>query len=164
MRELERIKHFLSYNPETGEFIWVNRPSCRSKIKCDDIAGCINAKGYRVIQIFGTQYYAHRLAWAFVHGVMPNDDIDHINGDKDDNRLFNLRSANRNQNQANIRAPKTNKLGIKGVCKVKDRNLFSAKIVVNGRRKHLGYFKNVENAAEVYAAAAKRYFGEFAKT
>ena len=95
-RELREI---LSYNPHNGVFRWKVRLSPRSNP--GEQAGHINGRGYRTIKIRGKHYYAHRLAWLYHTGYFPNDEIDHINNDKLDNRLVNLREVTRWENQQN---------------------------------------------------------------
>ena len=106
------IKVLLEYNPDTGELTW--RISS-GKAKRSSVAGCV-IKGYRKIGIQGRYFPAHRLAWLIHHGVDPVSDLDHINGDRDDNRIANLRIATQSQNMHNRRADKDNTSGYKGVC------------------------------------------------
>src|SRR5690554_2331296 len=93
----------LSYDPETGHFHWAVQ---RSRIKVGMRAGSITDEGYVAIKVMGRSYKAHRLAWLFHYGSPVPEFIDHINGDRSDNRIANLREANRTQNQANSRAKK----------------------------------------------------------
>lgn len=86
----------MSYDPETGEFAWLIKPRQRA---CPLIAGSINAAGYRQICIKGKFYYAHRLAWFYVHKAWPKDEIDHINRVRHDNRLKNLQDIPLAQNR-----------------------------------------------------------------
>ena len=162
MKDIHKLKSILLYNEDTGKFTWKIKPP-RSKINVNDEAGCLDQKGYVKIQVQGVSYYGHRLAWAFIYDDWPSEEIDHVNCVKSDNRACNLRSANRSQNQANIPIRITNKLGIKGVSKVKGRNLFVAKIVVSGKREHLGYYKSTIEAGEAYRVAAEKYFGCFGR-
>jgi hypothetical protein len=97
------------------------------------------------------RYYAHRLAWLYVHGEWPNV-IDHINGDAGDNRIANLRSCSQQRNMQNIRASR-NKHGLTGVVFHRKSGLFHATIKVNKRATSLGYYKTAEEAHDAYLRA-----------
>ena len=115
----EDLKKILSYNPETGIFIWLLSTSPNQKI--GNIAGCIREKKYRIIQLNGLKYYSHRLAWFYMTGNWPKEELDHINGIKDDDRFVNLREVSRLENNWNSCKPKTNTTGIKGITNYKER-------------------------------------------
>ena len=158
---LSELKERLSYNPMTGVFLWKIRPRQRA---CSEIAGSVRSTdGYRQICIKQTMYKAHRLAWFYVHGVWPKEQIDHINGDKADNCIANLRLADFSKNQANSKRRSTNRSGFKGIWFHKFSGLWAATITVNRKPIHLGYFKTPEEAHEAYKAAAVQYFGEYAR-
>lgn len=156
----DELRRLLAYDPDTGVFVWMVRPARRVTVGA--VAGCTDAKGYRSIQIDGTQYYAHRLAWLHVHGVLPVADIDHINGDRSDNRMCNLRAATRVENSANRGANRNNTSGHKGVSWHKRDLKWRAKIAVGGIHRHLGYFDTAKEAHAAYCEAAKNIHGEFA--
>lgn len=105
----KRLKEVLDYDPATGVFTWRVELNARGKV--GDPAGC-NSWGYRVIRIDGRLYGAHRLVWLYVHGRWPDAMIDHVNGDRSDNRIENLREANSVQNAHNAKRP--NLMAIKG--------------------------------------------------
>jgi HNH endonuclease len=84
-----RLKEFLHYDPETGVFTWLVKP-CRN-ILAGSIAGNVMNEGYVMVKIDRKNYKAHRLAWLYVHGTFPPDQLDHINRGRADNRLCNLR-------------------------------------------------------------------------
>lgn len=154
----ERVRQMLSYEAETGVFTWVALSGRRAKI--GDRAGSFNKSiGYRVIGIDGARYYEHRLAWLWVTGSWPDNDIDHINCDKSDNRWTNLRGATMAQNIANIGSWRHNTSGLKGAHWSKAAQRWSSRI---GAR-HLGLFDTREEAHEAYVKAAKDKFGEFAR-
>lgn len=90
---------FLDYDPLTGHFTWKKRSSSRAS--AGSIAGRMQSLGYRQIKLRGKTFYAHRLAWLFVTGAMPAHEIDHINGNRDDNRFANLRDIPRRLNVQN---------------------------------------------------------------
>lgn len=152
------LKDFLHYDPETGHWAWlVSGRGTRSPR-----AGTVGKWGYIVIQFNGKLYRAHRLAWFYMTGEWPKEDIDHINRIKDDNRWCNLREASRSQNNINSGMRKHNTSGLKGVFYRSDRpKKWQAKIGLNGRGKHLGYFNTKEEAHAAYLAAARANYGDF---
>lgn len=158
---VERLRELLDYNPETGVF----KCRCRrGRLEAGDVAGAVNDRGYRIICCDGEFHRAHRLAWFLSHGRWPDGDIDHINGIRDDNRLANLREATRRQNNGNMRCPRHNTSGVKGVWWHKRGKKWAAGITLPGRRnKHLGLFHSKEEAAAAYLKAAEEHFGVFAR-
>jgi len=151
---VELLCEILNYDPNTGEFRW--RISGNGR-RLRDIAGSLNSKGYIVIGINGQIYYAHRLAWLWTHGTWPADQIDHINGDRADNRLSNLREATRSLNAQNIRtASKDSASGFLGISFRKDTGRWQARIQVKDRRLSLGYFSTPEEASAAYLTAKRR--------
>ena len=125
-------------------------------------AGTVDSSGYVRIR-FGNEYHrAHRLVWLLAHGIPVPDEIDHVNGVKSDNRPENLRKATRIENGANSRMRADNKTGFRGVFQVRD-GLFRAKININRRQIHLGYFSTVEEAAAARREGATRLMGAFAR-
>ena len=159
---LERLRSLLSYNPETGLFTWLVATSRCTKI--GKVAGHFG-KRYVDIKIDTRTYLAHRLAWLYMTGKWPLDQIDHINLDPHDNRWGNLREANASQNSANKIALATNSCGIKGVrlnpCSKK--NPWRADIWFDGKSTCLGTFATKEEAHAAYRGAAVALRGEFAR-
>lgn len=155
------LKELMTYDPETGEFRWIeDKYIGRSKNKRWPVAGCVNRKlGYLVIRFDGKLYYAHRLAWLYMTGKWPKNQIDHINGNKLDNRWSNIREATSAQNQMN--SPVKNKFGLKGIYKNKKR--FGVAIRHNNKRIYLGTYDTPEEAHEVYWEKAQELFGEYAR-
>lgn len=123
--------------------------------------GAIDAQGYRRIGIDRVFYKAHRLAWLYVHGVAPRDLMDHIDGNRDNNRIANLREATAAQNAANSKAKNPNSL--KGTSFNVRRNEWVAQIEAGGKNYCLGRFKSEQEAHAAYCAKADELFGEFAK-
>lgn len=160
------LRRLLCYNPFSGNFRW--RVSSSNRIHVGDIAGTIRIKrrfGRKVlaIRINGVQYYTHRLAFLYMRGHWPHNEIDHRDGNGTNNRWLNLREATHSQNQANCGPQKNNKLGIKRVCYDGKRKKYQARIMVRGQRMYLGSFNSIDEASKAYQQAANKYFGEFAR-
>lgn len=157
---LADIRDHLKYDPETGVFTWIQTASAR-RVKLGQRAGSQDRNGYRRITFCGQTFGEHRLAWYFHTGRMPEEFIDHINGDPSDNRICNLRPASRSENGCNRGA--ANPSLPKGVYFDVTRGQFRALIAKNGRKYHLGYFREAQPAAEAYRAAAADLHGEFVR-
>lgn len=153
----EYLKSILNYDPETGLFTWLVQKGKRVKI--GQKAGIIS-EGYIKIKIDGKKYFAHRLAWLYMTGEWPKDEIDHKNTIRGDNRWENLREATSQQNSFNISIRVNNKSGFKGVYKYKHYG-YRAAINFNGKITMLGLFATAKEAHEAYVKAAKEIFGEF---
>jgi len=151
------VKSILNYNPDTGVFVWEAQ---RKKIVVGSVAGGDNGHGYWVIRIDGRLYRAHQLAWLYVYGEWPDRQIDHINGNRSDNRISNLRLATQSQNNANTRVL-SSMSGIKGVGMHNGR--WRAQIRIDGKKVHLGYFDCPAVAHFAYQIAADNHFGEYAR-
>ena len=102
----EKLRELLYYNPETGIFRWKNTPS--RKVHANDIAGTIRPDDYVQIGIGKRYYLAHRIAWLYVHGYLPENDVDHINRNPSDNRIVNLREVSQQCNSRNTDNRKNN--------------------------------------------------------
>jgi hypothetical protein len=145
----------LDYSPTNGVFTWKVR---RNGIQRGSIAGWVSASGHLQITINGKHYYAHRLAWLYVHGYLPSGQIDHINRDKLDNRISNLRDSSHSENQWNVGLKNTNTSGFKGVSYAYRQKKWRAAITTNKKSKHIGYFDTKERASIAYRLA--EYFRE----
>lgn len=146
----ERLKELLHYDPDTGVFTWnVYRKSGSSR---GDVAGGRSPRGYRRIKLDGVFYQAHKLAWLYVHGVMPAM-LDHRNRVKDDNRLLNLRPATKIENGQNMSVQSRNASGVTGVTRRRSQRKWLARITYMGRLIYLGTFDTLEGAAKAYASA-----------
>jgi hypothetical protein len=153
---VEEARRFLAYDPETGRLTW---RIDKGRAKAGDEAGKVTPAGYRYFELHDRKHMAHRVAWLLVHGVWPVFDLDHISGDKADNRLANLREATRSQNCMNRRRHNTNTSGVKGVYPHKKNGTWCAVI----SKRYLGSFKSISEASEAYRRAATVLHGQFAR-
>jgi hypothetical protein len=147
----QTLKQLLHYDSSTGHFTWL--VSTAKRITVGNRAGSSHNKGYRVIKIDGKAYKEHRLAWLYIHGVFPNDCLDHINGVRHDNRIDNLREATNAENSQNRSKMKNNASGFIGVVWHKGANKWSSQIYKDGEKNYLGLFSTPESAHEAYVKA-----------
>jgi hypothetical protein len=161
MRDLtvDLLNHLFEYDKETGNLLWKRKSS--AKVKVGAIAGTLKSHGYLCVGINYNSYRAHRLIFLMHKGYLPKT-IDHINGDKLDNRIENLRAATVGQNQHNRKTNANNTSGYKGVSWHKARKKWVARITLERKNIHLGYFANAEEAAKVVRAAREELHGDFA--
>lgn len=166
MKELtaQRLREVLHYNPDSGDWIWLKTLSVRRE--AGSPAGEVKSSGYLFIGVDGSRYRAHRLAWLYMTGVWPTEQVDHINGVRSDNRWINLRAANNTQNAANMRVRYSNIVGVKGVKKYEGKRgvRWRAAISIQRKTRHLGSFASLEEAQSAYALAAKEAWGVYAST
>ena len=158
---MPNLRDALSYDPDPGILRW--KICSAYHVKVGDIAGHFDGR-HRRLGFAGKFYYAHRVAWFLHYGKWPRRQIDHINENKDDNRLSNLRLATNRQNARNRGKQKNNKSGFKGVCWMKQSKRWVAQICVDGTQTYLGLFDTPEEAHAVYCIAAEKHHGEFANT
>lgn len=154
--QLTQLRARLSYNPETGVFVW-----CSPKRLVGRVAGSKDTRGHLQIHVDGKIYAAHRLAWLFATGQWPTLEIDHKDRVKTNNRIANLRLATRSQNNTNMPIRRDNSSGVKGVSWNKAKSKWCAYVVADGKQKHLGSFALKDAAIAARLAAAKEYYGEF---
>lgn len=147
-----------------GELYW-NIP--RRGMRIGDRAGKVRKDWYRLIGINGKLYYAHRLIFLYHYGYLPKF-LDHIDGDGLNNNINNLREATNQENAMNMKKPKSHNgkptsSKYKGVDLDKRRNKWRSRIMIDGKSKHLGYYKSEIEAARDYNKAATEVFGKFVK-
>ena len=166
------LRELLHYDVTTGQFTWLPRPRAMFRNEqnfllwntryAGKVAGGRRGQAnYWYIAVHHIQYFAHRLVWLYVHGDPMPDCIDHIDGNPLNNRFSNLRASTKAQNCANMRLRDANTSGVKGVGPYKGR--WRARIMVNFKDHHLGYFDTLEEAAKARFDAAVRLHGAFAK-
>ncbi len=133
----KELKEILKYDYSTGLFFWnVARQNIRAGCK----AGNLEPSGYVRISVLGKKYYAHRLAWLYVHGNLPRYEIDHIDGVKNNNRILNLRDVSHKTNNKNKKMPRSNKSGCVGVLWNQRRDKWIAQIKSNQEVTYLGLY------------------------
>ena len=156
------IRDYLSYDPETGVLTWKESPGYR--VAKGDVAGhfCSHHK-YHSVQIGGRGFKGHRVAWFLYYGEWPKGQIDHINGDRGDNRIANLREATHLQNMWNKPSYKNRTSKFKGVSYRKDLGKWRAVIQKDGKSLSIGHFESELEAALAYNYKAEELFGSYAR-
>ncbi len=151
----ERLHKLLRYDPISGDFYWRVQTNPRALVGMKAGANSISL-GYRSINVDKKTYKAHNLVWFYFHGVFPKNVIDHINGNRMDNRIENLRDVTQQQNVWNLqRAMRNSKSGILGVDWVPPKKKWRAQIRMDGKKKCIGYFSSAEEAGAAYQNAKK---------
>lgn len=158
-----RLKELLFYD-ENIEMFRYAKP--RPRIKVGDIAGYLNQSGYRSVMLDGKHYLEHRLIWLYFYGEFPSglqNQIDHIDGNRTNNKLTNLRLCSNSQNQMNTCRQDNNTSGFRGVSYHKLTGKYQTRIKnpSTNKREYLGLYLTAEEASEVYEALAKEYFKGF---
>lgn len=150
----DELYELFSYDPTTGEFKYKTENKYRVQQKVGNLAGCVNKHGYRYIKIKGTPYKAARLAFLYMTGAWPAGEVDHINGDKGDDRFDNLRDLPSIDNSRNNKSARTNRYH--GICHCGNR--FTVQFRVNREIKYFGVYDTLEEA-RIVAVAAKQQLG-----
>jgi len=167
----EMLRELLRYEPDTGKLFWLSRSA--SMYQSGDqpaahkaaawnarYAGkealTANCNGYRIGTIFNKPMKSHRVAWAFFYGTWP-DQVDHINGIKNDNRIENLRSVTTQENHRNKPRPRHNTSGVIGVCWSKTVSKWAAQIKVDEKSINIGRFDSFDDAVAARKAAEIEY-------
>jgi len=155
--ELLRLFH---YDPETGVF--TRKVKTPGRGRANETVGSADLYGYKTVRINRKSYKLHRLAWLYCKGEWPKGDIDHINGQRSDNRIANLRDVDRATNLQNMRSPKHNKsTGVLGVYPSRNGKRFEAKISISNKSRGLGCFDTIEQAQAAYFAAKQSLHAGF---
>jgi hypothetical protein len=152
----EYVQEIFKY--KDGELYW---KISKGYIKAGFKAGCIDSEGYKVLTLSKKTYKAHRIIFLYHHGYLPKE-IDHIDNNKSNNLINNLRAATRSNNAKNVKLRKNNTSGVKNVRWNKDRNKWEVKLLVNGKRTYFGWFDNLIEAAKVAENARNKHHKEFA--
>ena len=154
------LRQRLRYEPETGKLFWLDHEGMSNSWRTRWVgkeAFTAQVNGYRRGLIDGVRFYAHRVAYSIHHGECPCDQIDHINGVKDDNRISNLRAVNNHENQKNRSMRRDNKSGVNGVFWHNPTGKWTAQVRVDRRCKHLGLFDTIEEAVAARKEADIKY-------
>lgn len=148
------LKKLVSYSERTGEF---------SPKRSFPFVGWSDEFGYVHIRLRRRSYLAHRLAWLYVYGEWPKENLDHINGNPWDNRIENLREAPQRLNGKNISPVRKNSSIRCGVNFDKARGLYRAYITVDRKQIHVGRYKDKEQAVAARLKAERDFYGDFAR-
>lgn len=141
-------EHF-EYIPSTGDLLYRKRSKCHVP---GEIAGVVHSQGYKVLALGKKHYLLHRLIWLYVYGVWPTQ-IDHIDHNRSNNQLINLRDVSAKQQQYNMSLRKTSSTLANGVSVIKRTNKYRAYINNNGKQVHLGVFDTLQKAQTARQAA-----------
>jgi hypothetical protein len=152
---VELLREYFSYDAETGHLIRLKSVSGNGKVGAP--AGVMDNVGYRRIKFFRTRYQAHRLVWMFHHGSLPAGMLDHINQDRADNRIENLREVTASQNCKNRKKETRTASGRRGVSYFARDRLWVANVNINKKQTYLGSFKTREEAIAAREAAEKEH-------
>lgn len=155
------VKNHLNYNPDTGILSWINPYTNRFKHGAE--VGYTGKDGYRRIQILGKVYLVHRVIWFIVYGNWPKNELDHIDLNRSNNKIENLRECTHSLNNANRISYKNSISKYKGVNLDKRDGVWSAEIHKDNIKYYLGRFKCETSAALAYDKKAKEFFGEYAR-
>lgn len=151
----KQLKLKLVYDPASGKLFRKLKKSLKE-------VGCLNKKlGYKVVRVGNTLYYSHRLAWILYYGEWPVGCIDHIDGDKLNNSLSNLRQATSQENMRNLKKRCNTSSIYKGVTWCKRKKKWKAQIRFDDKNLHLGYFLEEEGAAKHYNEVVYKFHKEF---
>lgn len=150
----EQLCDLLDYNDMTGDFTWKKSPS--RNVKKNSVAGSVTKTGYMAIKVLGNSYLAHRLAWLYVYGKWPKENIDHVDTNRTNNAIANLREATAIENGQNRQRHQVNNAtGLLGVFRLKDRKNWRAQIKVNRKQIYLGVFETAQEAHQAYLTAKR---------
>jgi hypothetical protein len=148
------------FDYQDGNLIWQIQLAYRGKV--GSIAGSVRNDGYRQVGIKRTDYLLHRLVFMYFHGYMPKY-IDHIDGDRSNNKIENLRECTNQQNSFNASISKNNTSGVRGVSWDKERKKWEAKCTMNRKTIHLGRFESLDDACIALRSWREQNHGQFAR-
>jgi hypothetical protein len=154
----DKLKEYLDY--KEGKLFWKKQPS--SVISVGSEAGHINLHGYVQIKIFNKRFYAHRIIFFMFNGYFPQE-VDHIDGNKSNNKIENLRASTKSQNNMNSKKRKDNTSGIKGITWDKHRKKWKTYLQSNKIRYYLGSYVDIEMATQVINEFRKQQHNEYAR-
>lgn len=155
MITIKQVRDALHYDYKTGEIRWKNPP--HERIKFASLAGCFNHHGYLRIRLFGEQFQAHRIAWALYYGKWPNNDLDHIDGNRGNNKIRNLRLASKSINSQNLRKPlRNNHSGFLGVVPSGRKWMAKIRLPNGGKQMVIGRYITAQEAHEAYRRVKRR--------
>lgn len=149
------VSDLVEYDSETGNLFW--KKDVARTAKKGSIAGIQRSDGYRRLKVGGRSVYAHRISWMLFYGVACDKEIDHINGDRSDNRIENLRECSKLQNSQNRRIGFRNNSGYVGVSFYKPNGKWQARTTINRKRISVGYFNNAYDANRARLEVKKKY-------
>lgn len=159
--DFDKVSEEFRYDAETGKVYRL--PARKGRPANREVGATRKGRHYVRVRIGDEYVQLHRLAWFLHHGSMPTALLDHINGDRSDNRMSNLRLVTSKENNWNRGSMSNNVTGVHGVAWCNTKKRFRASIHCDGKSTHLGYFRDVEEAARVRRAAELKFFGEFAR-
>jgi hypothetical protein len=158
---VEYLRKRLRYEPETGKLYWLDCEDMpnnwRTRHAGKEAFTTVQSKGYRHGSIDDQKYLTHRVIWALVYGTWPEDQIDHKNGDRADNRIENLRVVSNTENQRNASKRADNTSGVCGVRWYESKGKWRAEVTVHGKNRHLGLFTSFDDAVAARKAAAREH-------
>ena len=158
---INELRSRVIYNLENGQFTWLHCNSCRpcwnSQFAGKRALCAPHSNGYLLGSIANQKLFAHRAAWALHHGQWPDGEIDHINHDKTDNRIANLRVVQRTQNAMNLSKSRRNLSGVTGVFKHTQTGRWQAQIRIGRRSIHLGSFESFYDAVAARRKAEEQH-------
>ena len=143
---MEYLKEYLIYDPDNGKFFW-KKESLNKARKVGEEAGSYAGNGYSIICVENKRFSGHRLAWYFYYGEWPDFHIDHMDGDKQNNKINNLRKSNPSVNMKNRGLNKNNTTGYSGIQK--SRNKWRVRVRIDGKLLNFGTYDNIEDAVRV---------------
>lgn len=156
------VRQLFDYDPYSGTLAWRDPPWPGAKRSPGARAGYRRKDGYLFVKYRGKFFAVHRVIWLWVHGRWPRPTIDHIDRNKSNNVLHNLREATRLEQTINRGLLRSNSLGVMGVRR--HGNRFCSRIKVEGRYMWLGTFRTIDEASAAYVRASRLYFGDFSPT